>query len=155
MKIEYLKELEPLGTGGALSLLESRPAQPFIVTNGDVLTDVRYGEILDFHNRHGATATMAVRSYEWQHPYGVVRTQGMDIIGFDEKPINRTQVNAGIYILEPRALESLEAGQHCDMPTLFDRLAHRLERIIAFPMHEPWLDVGRPADLERAHAECN
>ena len=84
VKIEYLREEEPLGTAGAIGLLEGKPDTPFLVTNGDVLTDIRYGELLDFHSRHNASATMAVRLHEWQHPFGVVRTKGLDIIGFEE-----------------------------------------------------------------------
>jgi NDP-sugar pyrophosphorylase family protein len=71
---------------GALGLLNPRPELPFIVTNGDVLTDIRYGELLDFHQRSAAAATMAVRLYEWQHPFGVVHTRGVDIVGLEEKP---------------------------------------------------------------------
>lgn len=152
VSIDYLREEQPLGTGGALSLLAPRPSAPLIVTNGDVLTDVRYSEILDFHQRHNAAATMAVRSHEWQHPFGVVKTRGVDIIGFEEKPVYRSHVNAGIYALEPRALGVLRAGEHCDMPTLFERLQGASERTIVYPMHEPWLDVGRPGDLELARS---
>jgi NDP-sugar pyrophosphorylase family protein len=122
-----------------------------VVSNGDVLTDIRYGELLEFHSRHRAAATMAVRLHEWQHPFGVVRTKGVDIIGFEEKPIARTHINAGIYVLDPDALDALETGEHCNMPTLFSRLQGRAKRTIVYPMHEPWLDVGRPDDLERAH----
>ncbi|HWT31189.1 MAG TPA: sugar phosphate nucleotidyltransferase, partial [Propylenella sp.] len=150
VQIDYLKEPAPLGTGGALSLLTSRPEHAFVVTNGDVLTAVRYSELLDFHSRHNAAATMAVRSHEWQHPFGIVHTQAMDIIGFEEKPVIRSHVNAGIYVLEPTALDHLAAGQACDMPTLFDRLRAAEKRTIVYPMHEPWLDVGRPDDLESA-----
>jgi dTDP-glucose pyrophosphorylase len=150
VRIEYLHEQSPLGTAGAISLLSPRPEEPFLVSNGDVLTDVRYGEVLEFHARHNACATMAVRLHEWQHPFGVVRTQGVDIVGFEEKPISRSHINAGIYVLEPRALDSLTASEHCDMPTLFARLQERGERAIVYPMHEPWLDVGRADDLQRA-----
>jgi dTDP-glucose pyrophosphorylase len=150
VEIDYLREPLPLGTGGALSLLDPIPADPFLVTNGDVLTDVRYGELLDFHVRHGASATMAVRLHEWQHPFGVVRTRGVDIIGFDEKPVVRSHINAGIYALEPAALKCLASGEHCDIPTLFARLQAESQRTIVYPMHEPWLDVGRPHDLEQA-----
>lgn len=152
VRIDYLRERSPLGTGGALSLLLPRPTGPFLVTNGDVLTDVRYSEILDFHERHAAIATMAVRPYEWQHPFGVVHTQGMDIVGFEEKPTIRSHVNAGIYALNPEALDGLEAGQPCDMPTLFDKLRVSSRRTIVYPMHEPWLDVGRPDDLDHARS---
>ena len=124
-----------------------------MVTNGDVLTDLRYSEILDFHERHNAAATMAVRSYEWQHPFGVVRSQGVDIVGFEEKPVYRSHVNAGVYVLEPRALRVLERDEACDMPTVFERLQALSERTVVYPMHEPWLDVGRPADLEKARRD--
>lgn len=151
VQIEYLKEESPLGTAGALGLLNPLPDSPFVVTNGDVITDIRYGELLDFHVRHSAAATMAVRVHEWQHPFGVVQMQGVEIVGFEEKPITRSHINAGVYALEPNALNVLAADAHCDMPTLFERLQAKAQRTVAYPMHEPWLDVGRPDDLLTAN----
>jgi dTDP-glucose pyrophosphorylase len=151
VKITYLREQSPLGTAGALGLLNPRPQIPFVVTNGDVITDIHYGELLDFHVRHRAAATMAVRVHEWQHPFGVVQTQGVDIVGFEEKPVARSHINAGVYALEPDALSVLNAEAHCDMPTLFERLQAQAKRTVAYPMHEPWLDVGRPDDLVAAN----
>lgn len=148
--IEYLREDLPLGTAGALALLNPRPNLPFLVSNADVISDIHYAELLDFHCRYDAAATMAVRQHEWQHPYGVVRTKGVDIIGIEEKPISRSHINAGIYVLDPDALDALEVGVHCDMTTLFARLQERSVRTIVYPMHEPWLDVGRADDLEQA-----
>lgn len=153
VQIDYLKESVPLGTAGALGLLNPRPELPFVVTNGDVLSDIKYGELLDFHARHSAVATMAVRLHEWQHPFGVVQTQGVDITGFEEKPIARTHINAGIYALSPEALHLMTPNSHCDMPALFEQLQVEGKRTVAYPMHEPWLDVGRPDDLNRANAE--
>ena len=152
VRIGYLREEAPLGTAGALSLLNPLPEASFVVTNGDVITDIRYGELLDFHSRQAATATMAVRVHEWQHPFGVVQTQGVEIVGFEEKPITRSHINAGVYAVDPRALSVLASGEHCDMPTLFERLQIKKQRTLAYPMHEPWLDVGRPDDLSRAIA---
>lgn len=151
--IDYLREESPLGTAGAIGLLSPRPEVPFIVSNGDVLTDIGYGEMLDFHCRYGASATMAVRMHEWQHPFGVVRTKGVDIIGFEEKPVVRNHINAGVYVLDPSVLDTLKAGEKFDMPTLFSRLQKRAARTIVYPMHEPWLDVGREDDLGRAQAK--
>ena len=153
VRIDYLREQQPLGTAGALGLLSPRPDAPFVVTNGDVITDIRYGELLDFHIRHDAAATMAVRVHEWQHPFGVVQTQGVEIVGFEEKPVARSHINAGVYALNPEALSLLNADAHCDMPTLFERLQAKAKRTVAYPMHEPWLDVGRPDDLSRANVE--
>lgn len=150
VKIEYLREDIPLGTAGALSLLQSLPTSPIVVTNGDVMTDVSYGEVLDFHARYSAAATMAVRVHEWQHPFGVVQMDGVDVIGFEEKPISRTHINAGVYALSPEALKYMQIREHCDMPSLFMRLIKGGLRVVAYPMHEPWLDVGRPDDLKVA-----
>lgn len=147
VQIDYLREQSPLGTAGALSLLNPRPSSPFVVTNGDVITDIRYRELLDFHIRYNAAATMAVRVHEWQHPFGVVQTKGVEIVGFEEKPVARSHINAGVYALAPEALSVLSADTRCDMPSLFERLQAQAKRTVAYPMHEPWLDVGRPDDL--------
>lgn len=155
VEIEYLHEQAPLGTVGAISLLRSRPNESFLVSNGDILTDIRYRELLDFHTRHEAAATMAVRLHEWQQPFGVVHTQGVDIVGFEEKPVILSHVNAGIYALEPAAFDMLKPGDACDMPTLFQRLKEAGARTIVYPMHEPWMDVGRPKDLERANGQSD
>jgi len=154
VNIEYLREEAPLGTAGALGLLLPRPDLPLIVTNGDVLTDIHYGELLDFHNHHGAAATMAVRLHEWQHPFGVVRTSGVDIVGFEEKPIIKSHINAGVYALDPDVLDHMQKGEHCDMPTLFSKLQEGGLRTVVYPMHEPWLDVGRADDYVAANQKA-
>lgn len=151
VQITYVQEAAPLGTAGALSLMDPAPDLPFIVTNGDVMTDVRLAEMLTFHNAHHASATMAVRQHEWQHPFGVVKTKGIIISGFEEKPVYKSHVNAGIYVLEPNALTHLTKGEFCNMPTLFERLQSDNQATIAYPMHEVWMDVGRPEDLVTAN----
>lgn len=153
VKIEYLREDSPLGTAGALSLLETVPNSPFIVTNGDVLTDIHYGELLDFHVQYNSTATMAVRIHEWQNPFGVVQTQGIEITGYEEKPISRTYINAGVYAMDPAALSFLTKSAPCDMPDLFKLIQDKGNRTVAYPVHERWLDVGRPDDLLTAGLE--
>jgi dTDP-glucose pyrophosphorylase len=155
--IDYVSENEPLGTAGALSLLDPCPDGAFVVTNGDVLTDIDYRELVEFRDRVDAHGVMAVRLYEWTNPFGVVKTDGMNITGFSEKPISRSHINAGIYAFSPAALSKLVPNRHCDMPTLFNRLREAGHRTVAYPMHEPWLDVGRPDDLAHANHEfsCN
>lgn len=150
VEIEYLREEQPLGTAGALSLFNCDTSEPILITNGDVLTDVHYGEIIDFHKFNNASATMAVRQHQWENPFGVVRTQGVDITGFDEKPIVYSHINAGIYVLDPEMLKGLKQNEYCDMPTLFALLKEQNLRTIVYPMHETWLDVGRHDDLKIA-----
>lgn len=151
VQINYLREKSPLGTAGALSLINPKPGSSLVITNGDVITDIGYGDFLDFHDSHKGIATMAVRPHEWQIPFGVVQIKGIDIIGFDEKPIIRNHINAGVYALNPEALNFLHYNLYCDMPTLFSQLQEKSFKTIAYPMHEPWLDIGRPEDLNGAN----
>ena len=153
VSIDYLREESPMGTAGALGLLDPEPTAPILVSNCDVLSDIQYGELLNFHYRHAAAATMAVRLHEWHHPFGVVQTEGVDIIALEEKPISRSHINAGVYVLDPEALKVIVDGEPCHMTTLFRRVQAEGARTIVFPMHEPWLDIGRVDDLERAQIE--
>lgn len=149
--IGYIREESPLGTAGSLSMISKLVDEPFVVTNGDVITDIRYSDLLEFHKRQESIATMAVRLHEWQHPFGVVEMDGLNIVGFEEKPVARSHINAGIYTLSPATLQQLNHGEFCDMPTLFERLRAKSCKVIAYPMHEPWLEIGRPADLDQAN----
>ena len=154
VKIDYLREEKPLGTAGALSLFKELPNLPIVVTNGDVITDIRYAAILEFHEEQGASATMAVRSHEWQNPFGVVQIQGIDIISYDEKPTYRSNVNAGVYVLDPAVLRFIPKSEVFDMPSLFEIAGKNSERTVAYPVHEQWLDVGRPKDLQQAEHQA-
>ena len=145
--IEYLEEDKPLGTAGSLTLLDPKPDKPFILTNGDVITDIRYSELLDFHIRKKASATMAVKIYEHQNPFGVVSLEGNEIVEIEEKPLSRSYINAGIYALSPEALNKLDDNSACDLPELLEILRKDSKKVLAYPMHEPWLDIGRPDDL--------
>lgn len=147
VQISYLREDIPLGTAGCLSLLSKKNDQPFIITNGDVLTEINYKEILDYHIKYDAQATMAVRQYQIQNQYGVVQINGIEIDGFEEKPIYSSYVNAGIYVLNTSVCQYLEHNQYCDMPMLFERIKQDLGRTIVYPMHESWIDLGRHEDL--------
>lgn len=151
--INYLLENKRLGTAGALSLLPGRPADPIIVMNGDLLTRVRFDGLLHFHGEHGAAATMAVREYDFQVPYGVVRLEGSSVTAIDEKPVHRFFVNAGIYALSPKALELVPDNQYFDMPGLFDAVLTKGGHVSAYPVREYWLDVGRIEEFERAQQE--
>lgn len=151
VEIEYLEEDEPLGTAGGLSLIKKYMSEPFIVSNADVITDVSYSNIIDFHNRNEADATMAVREFEWQNPYGVVELRGIDILDFIEKPIIKNHINAGIYVLSPPVCSELRNNEKCDMPDFLIHLKNKKFKVIAYPVHETWMDLGRPNDLSLAN----
>jgi len=149
VNITYLKEKSPMGTAGALSLLTTCPKESFIITNGDVITDLSYTELLNFHDNHDAYGTMAVKLYEWEHPFGIVNTDGFNIVGHEEKPITRGYINAGIYVLKPESLKMISNINPSDMPDVFEKLRSNSKRVLAYPMHEPWLDVGKAEDLQK------
>ena len=153
VNIQYIRESTPLGTIGALSLLEPKPDLPFILTNGDLMTSIKFSELLDFHIQNEAIASMAIALHEWQHPYGIVKTQGMEIVGFEEKPVMKSYINTGVYALSPEALQELAVDEYCDTPSLFERLKMSGYRTLAFPIHEEWKDVGLPSDLSDAMFE--
>jgi dTDP-glucose pyrophosphorylase len=150
-QIEYVEESVKLGTAGALGLLRQRPKSPLLISNGDVLTDVNPSSLLHFHERYEAFATMCVRQYEVQIPFGVVDVNQGEIQTIHEKPTKEFHVNAGIYCLESEALDHMGKDEVIQMPDFFLRLRELGKRICAFPIHEDWMDVGRKEDLDLAH----
>ena len=121
--------------------------------NGDLLTKVNFNHLLDFHRLHKAAATMCVREYDFQVPYGVVKVEQHRMLGIEEKPVHKFFVNAGIYVLNPQVLESIPQRSYCDMPSVFDQLAVEGRESAAFPIREYWLDIGRIDDFDRANCE--
>ena len=115
-KISYLHEKSRLGTAGGLSLLPKNIHAPIIVMNGDLLTRISVDALLDFHERENAVATMVVREDHYQVPYGVVEVEGTQIIGVEEKPIQRHLVNAGIYVISETGLSNIPGDTFYDMP---------------------------------------
>lgn len=148
--IEYLKESTPLGTAGSLSLVDPKPNEDIIVTNGDIISDISYTHLLDYHRLNMSTGTMAVRLHEFQNPFGVVGINGIEIENYEEKPVSLSLINAGVYVLHPGSLDLLVQGEVCDMPKLFDRLRQAGMRTIVYPIHEQWIDIGRKVDLQNA-----
>jgi dTDP-glucose pyrophosphorylase len=152
-EIRYIHEEKKMGTAGALSLIPEKQTQPLLVMNGDLLTKVNFQQMLDFHSEHQAQATMCVREYNFQVPYGVVKMDKHRLTGIDEKPIERFFVNAGIYILEPKALEFIPPNEFFDMPNLFKKIIENNGETTVFPIREYWLDIGQVNDFERANGE--
>lgn len=150
LEITYLHEPAPLGTAGALAQLASEIDQPFVVMNSDLLTQVDLRRMLAFHRGAGSAATIGAREYGFEIPFGVIRRDGDSVVALAEKPYHIELVSAGIYVLEPLALDTLVADEYCDMPTLLARLMDGGRHVGAFEIHEEWIDVGRPEDLERA-----
>lgn len=154
VNITYVHEDTPLGTGGALGLLpDSVPDLPLIMINGDVLTSVDFESLLSFHSNKKSLATMCVREYEYQVPYGVVQGKNQKIVSMEEKPIQRFFVNAGIYVIEPEIFKNVKPNYAIDMPTLLQLHIDQGGEVSMFPIHEYWLDIGRIDDFKKAQLD--
>jgi len=153
--ISYLEENQRLGTAGALGLLKKAPNESFFVMNADILTLVNFESLMDFHIRNGADATMCIREYGMEVPYGVVRLNKDTIVSIEEKPIQQFYVNAGIYVLTPETLNLIPKGLPLDMTGLFEQAVEKGMNTLSFPIRESWMDIGKPEDYERANLDYN
>lgn len=151
--IRYIEEKSPLGTAGSLGLLPTVDERPLLLMNGDVLTKVDIGQFLRFHEENGSDLTMGVKEYDFTVPYGVVETSGRHVTRITEKPVHRFFVNAGIYVLSPQVVAEVGKDTKLDMTDLTERLVSEGRDVSVFPIHEYWLDIGRPDDFIRAQEE--
>lgn len=154
VSIRYIHEETPLGTGGALGLLpHDEIDSSVLMMNGDLLTTLDYRGLLDFHHEHGGIATMCVRNYEYQIPYGVIQTDGHRVTAMIEKPTQHHFINAGIYALSPALISTVDPHQRIDLPTLLEQQISNGKDVTMFPIHEYWLDIGKMDDFRRAQDE--
>ena len=152
VEMHYVTEDRPLGTAGALRLMEP-PTGPLLVVNGDILTGVNFQDMLAYHRENGAIATVGVRKYDVEVPYGVIDCSGVAVSALREKPVQQFLVNAGMYLLDPAAVAFIPEGERFDMTDLIQRLLAEGRKVVAFPVVEYWLDIGKPADYERAQKD--
>ncbi|MCG3683491.1 nucleotidyltransferase family protein [Aliarcobacter butzleri] len=153
VNIEYVLENQRMGTAGALSLLKDKPNEPFFVMNGDLLTNINFEHLHNYHIATNSIGTMCVREYDFQVPYGVVNIKDSKILSIEEKPTHKFFVSAGIYMLSPEVLEYIPENQFYDMPTLFEKIISKGKNTISFPLREYWLDIGRIEEYKKANDE--
>lgn len=153
VEISYIHENKRLGTAGALGLLQETSDLPILVMNADVLTKVNFQHLLDFHCDQKSAATMCVREYDFQVPYGVVKIDRQRLVGIEEKPVHRFFVSAGIYVLNPDILGLVPSNEYFDMPSLFEKMLEQKMETTVFPIREYWLDIGKIDDFERANVD--
>lgn len=154
--INYIYEEEPLGTAGMLGLLpDNLPEVPILLMNGDLVTNVNFEHLLQFHKENGGVATMCVREYDFQVPYGVVQAEEQRITSIVEKPVHKFFVNAGIYVLSPELYRCVDGRSYLDMPQLLENQINNNEQVNMFPVHEDWLDIGRMEEYKRAQNDAS
>jgi dTDP-glucose pyrophosphorylase/CBS domain-containing protein len=154
VQINYVSEAQPMGTGGSLALMET-PDRPFLVINGDIMTDLDFHAMLEFHQDHSAVMTIGVRPYDVQIPFGVIEAEGVEVKKLAEKPSLSLLVNAGIYLIEPTVYGYLPKSPTFDMTDVIQRLLTENQRVVSYPIEGYWLDVGRHEDYAQAQARAN
>ena len=145
-KIKYIVEKKALGTAGSLSLLKSKINLPIIVTNGDIYSNINFSELLDFHNKNRAFATVVVKQIEKTNSFGVVKAKGITFRNFVEKPTEKININTGIYVFDPKIVNFVPTKK-IDMPEILLKVKKRKKKIIIFPVHEEWSDLGLKKQL--------
>jgi dTDP-glucose pyrophosphorylase/predicted transcriptional regulator len=153
VNIEYIHENKRMGTAGALSLIRDKLDKSFFVMNGDLLTNINFDNMMQYHLHNSSLATMGVREYDFQVPYGVVNVHGENILSIEEKPVHKFFVSGGIYVLSSDVLDFIPDDEFYDMPTLFEKVIEEKLKSISFPIHEYWLDIGRIEEFEKANDE--
>ena len=153
VKIQFLEENKPLGTAGALSLLEDNAINsPCIIINGDVLTDINYSQLIDYHNEANKEITVCAAFYDIQIPFGTIEIEDNNVLDIVEKPIKKYLINAGIYIVNPSVIQALENDNSIDMTDIIEKYI-KTNDVGIFPMHEQWLDIGSHENYKKARKE--
>jgi NDP-sugar pyrophosphorylase family protein len=148
MTLEYHREDEPLGTAGALRAIDGLD-EPFLVMNGDIVTDLDFRALVSFHREQEATLTIATMEKEVPISLGVIEREGQRVTGYVEKPTLSFSVSMGVYVYEPRVLELMPPG-HFDFPDVVHLLLRQGQPVVSYPFGGTWFDIGTPDDHERA-----
>jgi NDP-sugar pyrophosphorylase family protein len=152
VRISYFQETAPLGTGGCLKRIPELREAPFLVTNGDILTDVDFSELLDAHTASQAVLTVGTRWDESTIPYGVLDVENGHVRSVEEKPTRRYCFNAGVYGVSPAAIDFIPEDGVFDMTDLINQAVAADSEVRAFELSGLWFDLARVDDFEKAIA---
>lgn len=152
-RIDYLDEDQPLGTGGALTLLPEKPRHPLLVMNGDLVTNINLSHMMEYHREHRFAATMALREHTVKVPFGVVEFSNGVVEKLREKPSLHYHINAGIYILEPAVIELIKPACLYPITNLLEECLMTGRPLGAYPIHQNWSDVGLPEEYRNANLQ--
>jgi len=154
VKIKYSREDQPLGTAGPLALMKDELKETFLVMNGDVLTTLDYSDLVEYHKRNGAVATVALKKRDVKVDFGVPEIDDSNsIVRYNEKPSIDYLVSMGVYVFDTKVLEYVRQNEYLDFPDLIKELISNGESVKGYIYDGFWLDIGRPDDYKRANRE--
>ena len=153
VRIKYIKEEKRMGTAGSIKLAEENLKKPFFVINGDILTNVDFQAILDYHIENNFIMTIGSRSYEMQVPYGVLNLDENCVTSLEEKPVVSFYVSGGIYVLNPETLPFIPENAHYDITELINNISKEKYKIGSYPIQDYWMDIGHLKDFYKANED--
>lgn len=149
VRITYSFENEPLGTAGPIKNIANLE-ENFLVMNGDLLCDLDYRGLFDFHKQNNADVTITQFKKKVKTDLGVLITKNKAIVEYIEKPEYLFNVSMGIYIFKKKVLQFIPEQKRFDLPQLIMDLLLAEQKIVPFSFKGIWLDIGRPEDYEVA-----
>jgi len=154
VKIKFSKETKSLGTAGPLSLIKHELSEPFLLMNGDILTNINVGELNEFHVKHGAHITMVTKMMKLHLDYGVIEKEGNKVKSLTEKPVVESEICAGVYLMDPSVLDIIPADSKLDMPDLLRQVILQGKKVVAYPLVGYWLDMGQTDSYQKAQEDA-
>lgn len=155
VNISYIEEKKPLGTAGALSLLKKNNNLPVVICNGDLMSKINFESLLSYHNNNGSNFTAVTSEYNFENPFGAIKLKKNKIIALKEKPINKSIICTGAYVIDKKMLNKIKKNSRLDMPDLIKSLIIDKNKVLSYPIYEPWLDIGTHENFEKANLKKN
>ena len=152
IKITYSIEKKPLGTAGPLRLLKDKLNEPFLVIYGDILTSLDFRKLREFHVKNNADFTLVTKEMTFPISYGVIKSEGNLIKSIEEKPEMTTQINTGIYFINPGVIDDIP-NSFFHMTDLTKKLINQKKRVMKYELEDYWLDIGQMQDYEKAQKD--
>jgi len=153
VSIKYIREDKRMGTAGAIKLAEQFLNKDFFVINGDILTNVCFSRLLEYHQQNNFKMTIGARNYETQIPYGVLNIDDTCVTSIEEKPIVNFYVNGGIYVLSPDTLKYIPKNDYFDITELINKVLENKDKVGSYPILEYWMDIGQLKDYYKANED--
>ena len=141
IKIKYIRETKPLGTAGSLFYLKNE-SKDLIITNADLFLGINYSELLDFHKKNNSDFTVVIKKLKWSFPYGSIKYKNFRLVKLDEKPMYRTEVLAGVYVINPKILKEINKPSYLNITDLISKLIKLKKKVCVYPIYENWTDIG-------------
>jgi dTDP-glucose pyrophosphorylase len=150
VKISYVEEKKPLGTAGALGLIKKNNNLPILICNGDVLSKINFDSLVKYHNKNKSNFTVVTSEHNIQNPFGTIKLKKNKVIAFNEKPINKSTICTGIYVIDYKILSKIKKNIRLDMPDLIKNLILNKNKIFSYPIFESWIDIGTHENFNKA-----